>query len=317
VALAPLVVSGYELELATKILIFCLLAISLDFAWGYAGVFDLGRGVLFGWAAYAAGLLATRSGLTAAAVVLPITFLVGGGIALLAGLFLFLGQRRFNIIFVAMATLVFSYISERTANAWPTVGSANGIPNIPLMSILPGNPTSVHLGVPFYYLVTVLLAATYLGLRALVRSQFGLILAAARTEESDRRAGFFGYKMFWFRLFVYTLSGAIAGLAGGLYAFHEGYVSPNLLGVFFSTQIILWVLIGGRGTLIGSVVGTLLMNYVSLSLSGTFLTIWQIILGIILVVVITLVPGGVTGWLLKSDGSNFGGRLSLNRAASA
>jgi branched-chain amino acid transport system permease protein len=238
--------------------------------------------------------------------VLPVTLAVGGLIALVFGAFLFLGQRRFNSIFVAMSALVLAYISERTANAWPAVGSATGIPNVPLMSIVPWSVTALPLGNASYYVVAALLAVVYMGLRLLIGSQFGLVLASVRDESTAERASSLGYDTVRFRLFLYVLSGCIAGVAGGLYSFHEGYVSPDLLGVTFSTQVILWVLIGGRGTLIGALTGALVMNYVSLQLSGTFLVVWQIILGLLLVLIITLLPHGLTGLLIRSSTTDFG-----------
>ena len=302
----PALVSRYELQLFTHIAIFCLLALSLDLVWGYAGVLDLGRAALFGWPAYVAALLATKAGVANGLLVIPVCMTVGAVLALAASLVLFLGQKQYRGIFVAMATLVFAYASERTAIVWPAVGSANGIPNVPLMTVAPISMNPVGPGVAFYAIVVGLVVAVYVLLKWLVNSQFGLVLASAR--DRDRRVTFIGYHTSWFRMAAYTLSGAIAGAAGGLYAFHEGYVGPDVLGVSLSTQALLWVLIGGRGKLLGALIGTIVMNYVSTQLSGAFQVVWQIILGLLLVVLLTALPGGLTGPFLRRRSSDFGRR---------
>jgi len=302
----PALVSRYELQLFTLIGIFCILALSLDLVWGYGGILDLGRAVLFGWPAYVAALLATRAGITNGLLVIPLSVLFGAALALLASLPLFLGQRQYRGIFIAMATLVFAYASERTAIVWPEVGSANGIPNIPLMSLAPLVGTPVSPGLVFYVIVVILVVLIYVFLKWLVNSQFGLVLASAR--DRDRRVTFLGYNTSRFRLAIYTLSGAIAGAGGALYAFHEGYVAPDVLGVNLSTQALLWVLIGGRGKLLGALVGTIAMNFISTQLSGAFQIVWQIILGLLLVVLLTTLPDGITGLLLRRKSSDFGQR---------
>lgn len=304
----PAVASRYEIQLFTHIAIFCLLALSLDLVWGYGGILDLGRAAIFGWPAYFAALMATRAGLANGFVVVPASMLFGAGLALVVSVVLFVGHKQYRGIFVAMATLVLAYGSERTATVWPDVGSANGIPNVPLMSLAPLSATPLATGPTFFWIVVALVAITYVVLKLLVTSQFGLVLAASR--DRDRRVTFLGYRTARYRAVIYTLSGAIAGAGGALYAFHEGYVAPDVLGVNLSTQVLLWVLIGGRGKLLGALIGTIAMNYVSIQLSGTFQVVWQIILGVLLVVLLTALPDGITGALLRRKSSDFGRRGS-------
>jgi branched-chain amino acid transport system permease protein len=234
----------------------------------------------------------------------------GAMVAWLMGLFLFLGRRRDDEFFVAMALLGFTFISERVATSWAAIGSANGIPSIPLMTTDLGPVSFGELapGLGFYFLVAGCLTVAYVLVRFAVRSQFGLVLVAARQDDS--RASFLGYPTARFRLLAYTASGAIAGVAGGLYAFHEGFVSPSLLGVALSTQALLWVLLGGRGILIGAVVGALLLNYISFELSGFLSTAWQIVLGLIVVVGATVLPRGVLSPILPREAFVFGRRAA-------
>jgi urea transport system permease protein len=116
---------------------------------------------------------------------------------------------------------------------------------------------------------------------------------------------FLGYVTWQVRLISYVISGAIAGLAGALYALHNGYASPDMLGVTLSTQALLWVLLGGRGVLIGALVGAVLLNYVSFELNGALSTAWQIVLGLIIVVGATTLPRGVLSPFLSREPRRF------------
>ena len=133
--------------------------------------------------------------------------------------------------------------------------------------------------------------------RFLVRSQFGLALAGLR--ENEQRIAFFGYRAQRLKAIIFSLAGAIAGLAGSLYAFHEGFVWPNMLGVVMSTQVVLYVLFGGPGTLIGAVIGTIVIEAVSFWLSNSYQDIWPIILGVLLLLVILFRPAGLVSLVLS------------------
>jgi len=137
----------------------------------------------------------------------------------------------------------------------------------------------------------------YLLCRFLVRSQFGLALAGMREQES--RILFFGYRVQHLKAMVFSLSGAIAGLAGGLYAFHEGFVWPNVLGVVLSTQIVLYALFGGVGTLIGAVIGVIAIETVSFWLADNYQEIWPILLGLLLLLVILFRPSGLISLIVS------------------
>jgi branched-chain amino acid transport system permease protein len=161
-------------------------------------------------------------------------------------------------------------------------------------------------GPVFYYLALAFLIAVYLLCRFLTRSQFGLALAGLR--ENEQRISFFGYKVQHLKAIIFSLSGAIAGLAGSLYAFHEGFVWPNMLGVVMSTQVVLYVLFGGAGTLIGAVIGTVVIESVSFWLSNNYQDIWPIILGVLLLLVILFRPAGLISLILseRERVGNFG-----------
>ena len=118
---------------------------------------------------------------------------------------------------------------------------------------------------------------------------------------NEARMAFFGYNVQFAKALVFSLAGAIAGLAGGLYAFHEGFVWPNMIGVLLSTQIVLYVLFGGAGTLIGSVVGVGMIEIVSYVLADRYPTVWPVILGVLLLLVILLRPSGLVSLIVPEQ----------------
>ena len=146
-------------------------------------------------------------------------------------------------------------------------------------------------GTGFYYLVFGFLLVVYIGCRLLVRSQFGLVLAGVR--HSEDRTTFLGYRVQLMKALMFVLGGAIAGLAGGLYAFHEGFVWPSLLGLTYSTQAVIYVLVGGAGTLIGAVIGVFAIEFATILLADYFQAIWPILLGLLLLVVVMFRRSGL------------------------
>ena len=251
-ALLPLVLQDYLTVFATRVIILCLFALSFDLVWGYAGIMSFGQAVFFGSAGYGVALLARDLGVTSILLVLPAGLLIGLTFALLLGGFLLLGRHPSSVIFVSLGTLTGSYAADRLARGWYYLGGQNGIPSIPPMTL---GSYDITEGPVYYYLALGILVLVYLLCRFLVRSQFGLALAGLR--ENEQRIAFFGYKVQHLKAIIFSFAGAIAGLAGSLYAFHEGFVWPNMLGVVMSTQVVLYVLFGGSGTLIGAVIGTI------------------------------------------------------------
>jgi branched-chain amino acid transport system permease protein len=290
----PLVLADYLTIFVTRVLIFAFLALSFDLIWGYAGIMSFGQALFFGAAGYSVALLARDFDITSIFIVLPASLVIGLIVSLTIGSFLLLGRRAPTTIFVALGTLTGSYAADRLARGWYYLGGQNGIPSIPSMT---AGSYEIAEGPVFYYLVLIILLLVYLLCRFLVRSQFGLVLAGIREQET--RIAFFGYRVQQLKLIVFSLAGAIAGLAGGLYTFHEGFVWPNMLGVTLSTQIVLYVLLGGAGTLIGAVIGVLAIEIASFFLADSYPLIWPIILGLMLLLVIVFRPGGLIGFLIS------------------
>jgi urea transport system permease protein len=144
------------------------------------------------------------------------------------------------------------------------------------------------------YVATALcLVLALVGARWLVRSRAGLVLEAIR--DNERRLEFLGYRVAGFKIFVFALSAALAGLAGLLYAPQVGIITPSQIGVLPSLEVVIWVAFGGRGTLWGPVLGAISINWLRSVLTATYPTLWPIILGGLFVAVILVFPGGLVG----------------------
>jgi branched-chain amino acid transport system permease protein len=308
----PLVLQDYLIVFATRVVILALFALSFDLVWGYAGIMSFGQALFFGSAGYGVALLARDLDVTSILMVLPAGTVIGAVFALLLGGFLLLGRHPSSVIFVALGTLTGSYAADRLARGWYYLGGQNGIPSIPPMSL---GSYDITEGPVYYYLAVGTLLVVYLLCRFLVRSQFGLALAGLR--ENEQRIMFLGYKAHRLKAIVFTTGGAIAGLAGSLYAFHEGFVWPNMVGVVTSTQAVLYVLFGGSGTLIGAVIGTIIIEGVSFWLSDNYREIWPIILGVLLLLVILFRPLGVISFVLgeRERVGSFGAKQKGSRNA--
>ncbi|MEE9148374.1 MAG: branched-chain amino acid ABC transporter permease [Candidatus Tectomicrobia bacterium] len=293
-AILPTFLSEYLVEVTARILILGLLALSFDLVWGYAGILSFGQALFFGAAAYVMAVCGRDLDLASGFVMLPLAILVGFVLALLLGRFLLLGRVPPSVIFVALGTLTGSYTGDRLARAWYYLGGQNGIPSFPAMRF---GRYEMYSGIEFYYLALVILVLVYLFCRWLVRSQFGLVLAGMR--QNEERITFFGYRASTYKATVFAISGAIAGLAGGLLAFHDNFVWPNLLGIDTSTRAVIYVLFGGSGTLIGALLGTTAIEYATFFLADQYPKIWPIVLGLLLLLVIAFRPTGLIGMLVS------------------
>lgn len=288
----PAFLDDYLVILATKISILCLVALSFDLVWGYAGIMSFGQSVMFGAGGYGVALLARDQGITSAFVVLPIAAVLGTLFSLLLAALLLLGRRPLATIFVALGTLTAAYAFERLAMGWYFLGGHGGIPSIPPLSVL---GREVELGKAFYFFALSVLMLFYLLMRWMTRSSFGLALAGLRDGES--RLAYLGFRVQHLKVIAFVTAGAAAGMAGGLYAFHEGFVWPKMLGIVIATQIVLYVILGGSGTLIGAVIGTVAVEVLSFYLSDQFQQVWPVLLGLLLLVVVLFKPSGLVSLL--------------------
>ena len=295
----------------TVYMIMAILALSLALIWGYGGILCFGQSAFFGLGTYTYAIAMFNIGESTIplllAIILPAAF------AALLGYFMFYG--RISDVYLGVITLTVTLILFNSVNstAGPEfhIGSArlggfNGIPGIPPLN-LPGFRGAVIDLEGMFYLATGSLLLTYFGLRLLLASQFGRIIVGIR--ENERRAELLGYDPRAYKLATFVIGGALAGFAGCLFANWGNFVSPTIFGLAQSAQIIIWVIVGGRGTLIGPVIGCIGIQWLSAALGANQPSggsdLWSkifanapLILGIILIAFVLLVPKGLVPTLV-------------------
>jgi urea transport system permease protein len=332
---SPLRVSNFTLNLFGKFLTYAILALGIDLIWGYTGVLSLGHGVFFGLGAYAMGMhlmleigeksvyqnalpdfmvwnRVTELPLFWKPFYSPIFTLIAMVVvpSVVAAVFGFLTFRSrirgvyFSIITQALALCAWLTFNRNAMN----LGGTNGLSGFKTMFGFPLNEASTQRGL---YVVTALcLCGAYLLCRSIVRSPAGKVLVAIR--DSETRVLFCGYSPAAFKLFVFVVSAALAGLAGALYVGQVGIITPARIGVLPSIEMIIWVAVGGRGTLIGPVVGAFGVNWLQSLLTTHYPDLWILVLGGMFVTVVLFIPDGVVGTAQKLM-SRFGGSRTPER----
>jgi ABC-type branched-subunit amino acid transport system permease subunit len=310
VGLAFLVLTPLVTELDTVLeltvyVVMAILALSLALVWGYGGILCFGQSAFFGLGAYTYAIAMFNIGESTAPLILAIV--VPAAFAALLGYFIFYG--RISDVYLGVITLTVTLILFNSVNstAGPEfhigpakLGGFNGIPGIPPLNI-PGNAAlAIDLN-GMFYLSTATLLAVYFGLRLLLASRFGRVIVGIR--ENERRAELLGYDPRAYKLATFTIGAALAGLAGCLFANWGAFVSPTIFGLAQSAQIIIWVIVGGRGTLIGPIIGCFGIQWLSAALGqnqpsgasswAALLSNAPLILGAILIAFVLLVPKGI------------------------
>ncbi len=317
-------VSDYFLNLFAKYLALAILAIGMDLIWGYAGILSLGQAIFFGIGAYSIGmhmmLASAGKGVygepvpdfmiwnqvyqlplfwkpykyavvaLASAILLPALF------ATVIGFLTFRRRLRgtyFAILTQAIAFAVWLMVNRNEMK----LGGTNGLTDFKsVLGFSLGDPATLR---AVYVVTAVLLVGALLLSRAIVRSKTGLVLEAIR--DNERRLEFLGYDAAGFKIFVFAVSAALAGLAGLLYAPQVGIITPSQVGVLPSIEIVIWVAFGGRGTLWGALVGAISVNWLRSVLTATYPSLWPIILGGLFMAVMLLFPSGLVGLAARAQ----------------
>ena len=271
-----------------------VLAVSLDLVWGYCGILSLGQLLPFGIAAYTTARVAAA----APSLSLPGLLLaaaVGAAVAFGVGVAVF--RRRPTPVVVGLLTLVLSLTLEQVAEQWRDVtGGFNGLTDVPRLTVL-GSELSDRAQ---DLVVSVVAVAVISGVGLLVRRPVGAVLIGVR--DNERRTEALGYDTVALKVWAFTLGGAVAGLAGALYVHRTGFVSPQIFGFALATNVVLWTLVGGRGTVVGPVLGTLAINFASATLADVWLQYWTLATGAIFVAAVALVPEGLVPAVLRMAG---------------
>jgi urea ABC transporter permease protein UrtC len=297
-AALPLFVSGYPIYILPQYMLYGVMAMSLALLWGMGGILSIGQAGFFALGGYAMGLCFKWIDIVnpayAAFVIAPA---VGALLAAVLGYFLFRAGVR--AAYFVLVTLAVSIIVEQVAvsqSQW--TGGWNGM-YIPRMTLTlgPGVEVSLFDDAPMYYFVLAIVAAVYIGLRQLIGAKFGKVLNGIR--ENEDRAISLGLDSSIYKTATFVLSGAMATFAGALYGTHAGFVSPSLGGVLFSTEVVVWVAIGGRASLLGALLAAIAVAWLSNYLSGLMPKYWQLVIGMVFVAVVIYFRGGVAGALIR------------------
>jgi urea transport system permease protein len=302
-ALAPLLGGAYAVAQLTLYVIYGMLAMSLALIWGRAGLLCFGQAMFFGIGAYAMAISTKgMAGDALASTYAGLAMAVGaaGLFAAVLGYFLFSG-RGLSGPYLAIVTLAIALILERLLNNWYALGGYNGLLDVPPL-------TFASLGVgeeywdpgPQLYLVLAIAVAAWLGLEALLRSPFGILLSAIKTD--PQRAEFFGYRVMRLRVLVFAIGAGVAGLAGGLFAAVEGFVSPTLIGFLLSTEVLIWAALGGREVLLAAFLGAIAVRWIESSLADLLGDTWILALGLVLMASVVLLPKGLIATPLQRLG---------------
>ncbi|MCL4861980.1 MAG: urea ABC transporter permease subunit UrtC [Caldilineaceae bacterium] len=319
---APLVLPEFRLNQLGKFLTFAIIAVGLDLIWGYGGMMSLGQGLFFGLGAYGFAMylkLQASSGKLPdfmfwsglkelpwfwAPFASPIfaviaALLIPGLIAGIVGFVIFRSRVQgvyFSIITQALTLLTSLWFVGQQAYT----GGTNGITNLGSAQVFGRSLFSSDVQHGFYLATVAALALVYILARLLIASRFGRLLVALRDDEN--RVRFLGYDPVVLKAIVFALSAVCAALAGILFVPQVGIISPSSMGVVPSIEMVIWVALGGRGTLIGAIVGALVVSYGRSYFSETYPNIWQYFLGLLFIGSVLLFPKGIVGAL--QDGAH-------------
>jgi len=325
---SPFHVSTYTVTLLGKYLAFALLALSVDLIWGYAGILSLGHGAFFALGGYAMGMYLMRqigdrgvygnpdlpdfmvfldwhelpwywSGFESFGYAMLMVVLVPGLLAFIFGWLAF--RSRVTGVYLSIITqaLTYALLLAFFRNEMG-FGGNNGLTDF--KDILGYSLQSDTTRIALFAASATALALGYLVCRWITRSKLGRVLIAIRDAEDRTR--FVGYKVESYKLFVFVLSAAIAGVAGALYVPQVGIINPGEFSPLNSIELVIWVAVGGRATLFGAIVGALLINYCKTWFTGALPELWLFFLGAIFVLSTMFLPRGIVGLLHRKGDSS-------------
>ncbi|MDL4915607.1 MAG: urea ABC transporter permease subunit UrtC [Enterobacterales bacterium endosymbiont of Blomia tropicalis] len=313
----PLAISTYTLTLVGKILCYAVVAVALDLVWGYAGLLSLGHGLFFALGGYAMGMYLMRqasgndlpafmtflswnempwfwAGTQHFAWALCLIVLMPGVLALVFGFFAF--RSKIKGVYFSIMTQALTYAGMLLFFRNETgFGGNNGFTGFTTLLGFSVTATSTRIGL-FVATVLLLLLSLAAGF-ALARSKFGRVLTAVR--DAENRLMFCGYDPKGFKLFVWTLSAVLCGLAGALYVPQVGIINPSEMSPTNSIEAAIWVALGGRGTLIGPLLGAAIVNGAKSFFTVAFPEYWLFFLGLMFILVTLFLPRGVIGLLRR------------------
>ena len=320
---SPLHFSAYTVSVMGKYLTFALLGLSLDLVWGYCGILALGHGAFFALGGYAMGMYLMRQigtrgvygdpllpdfmvflnwkelpwywlGFDHFGFALLMVLLAPGALAFVFGWLAF--RSRVTGVYLSIITqaLTYALLLAFFRNEMG-FGGNNGLTDF--KEILGFNIQSEAVRAVLLMLSGMALIGAFLLCRWLVNTKLGRVVTAIRDQES--RVRFLGYRVEMFKLWIFVFAAMLAGIAGALYVPQVGIINPSEFSPLNSLEIVIWVAMGGRGTLYGAIIGAVLVNYGKTVLTGLMPEIWLFTLGAVFIIVTLLLPDGIVGLLKR------------------
>jgi len=322
---SPIHVPNYMLSLLGKYLCFALLALSVDLIWGYCGILSLGHGAFFALGGYAMGMYMMRQigdrgvygnpelpdfmvflnwqelpwywyGFDNFFFAMVMVALVPGILAFAFGWFAFRSRVTGVYLSIISQAMTYALMLAFFRNDMG-FGGNNGLTDF--KDILGFDLQADGTRAGLFVASALALITAYLVCRYLVTSRLGKVLVAIR--DAENRARFIGYRVEYYRLFVFILSAVMAGIAGALYVPQVGIINPSEFTPANSIEIVIWVAVGGRGTLHGAILGAFMVNYAKSYLTGAMPEVWLFALGGLFIFVTLFLPKGVVGLVAKGS----------------
>ncbi len=283
VAVGPLLLDEYSVSILIRSLLYGAIAVTLDILWGYTGILSFGQSAFFAIGAYACGLTFVHLGLSPLHAVAALV----GGVAVAALVGALVGWLAFGYgvpdLYVSVASLVLCVVVVQILySGGAFTGSSSGLSGFDTFDV----------SMEGWFRITgaILVVVTALGW-VLVRSDAGRLLVSIR--ENEQRCKYFGLATGRIKTLLLAGSAVVAALAGYAYAGYTDVVAPDLGGFRFGTEIVVWVALGGRATLLGPAIAAVLIDFVSAYLSGSLPFVWQLLIGVVFIVVIVVMPQGL------------------------
>ena len=332
---APSVLPVFRLNLLGRFLALAIVALGIDLIWGFTGLLSLGQGIFFALGGYAAAMYLQLNSSEDLLNGIPEFFtlygvdrlpafwqpfhsplftlvaiwLIPGVLAALLGNLVFRNRVKgvyFSILTQAALLVFFNFFNGQQK----LINGTNGLKTdvTQLFGQMVGSPEMQR---GFFWVTAVMVIFTWLFVRWVVRGRFGDVLIAIRDDEPRLR--FAGYNPTLFKTLVFAIAGGLAGIGGALYTVQSGIVSPQFMTVPFSIEMVIWVAVGGRGTLVGAILGAVVINYAKSLVSEAMPQSWLFIQGGLFILVVTALPEGVIGWVQGDGPRNLLNRLGVSR----
>ena len=332
---APAVLPVFRLNLLGRFLSLAIVALGIDLIWGFTGLLSLGQGIFFALGGYGVAmyLQLNSSGdlpngipeffslygvdrlpafwepFHSPLFTLVAIWLVPAVLAAVLGNLVFRNRIKgvyFSILTQAALLVFFNFFNGQQK----LINGTNGLKTdvTQLFGQMVGSPEMPR---GFFWLTSVVVILACLFLRWVVRGRFGDVLIAIRDDEPRLR--FAGYNPTLFKTIVFAIAGGLAGIGGALYTVQSGIVSPQYMTVPFSIEMVIWVAVGGRGTLVGAILGAVAINYAKSLVSEALPQSWLFIQGGLFILVVTALPEGVIGWFRGDGPRNWLNRFGIAR----